>query len=497
MKRWILIVSVLLAAVACKKSEIVPPDTEDPTPQPSKNENELIADSVFLFSKEIYYWQDKIGSVTYDMFNPLQYLKPEALNTAKAVIGAVRNYNEWDKAKGYSYAENYSGDGASSKAAMVEFSYGFDVKPAWKTRTPDAPIAANFEGWYVSYVYPDSDAGKKGVQRGMKLLSVDGTPMGNTAAAVAILNNMLYYETLKSVNAQFLKPNGDTLQVNISITSFVPNSLLYASIFTTPKSKKVGYLVYNFFDRLSDSKAQLDSLFNAFRAQHLDAVVIDLRYNRGGYTETQDYLTNHVAPLSAHNKLMYRYHFNSNLQTGNYTALKTRYPASRVFALDYASNNIKFNTLTSLNTDKIYIITSNETASSSELFINNLKPQLGEKLVLIGDDVTRGKPVGFFPIHLFKKVTFWTVSFMTKNGQDEAVPYEGFVPEYLVYDAVDRPWGDVSEECLSAAIKLVDGLEVPRSSHLIVPSRSIIPSPHSQRLRKERMTDNMLLMREE
>lgn len=47
MKRWILIVSVLLAAVACKKSEIVPPDTEDPTPQPSKNENELIADSVF------------------------------------------------------------------------------------------------------------------------------------------------------------------------------------------------------------------------------------------------------------------------------------------------------------------------------------------------------------------------------------------------------------------------------------------------------------------
>lgn len=480
---------------SCTKPDI---DLKDPDEDPpnTKTELELIADSIFLFSKEIYYWQDKIGSASYASFNPVQYVRTDALTTAESAIAAVRTYNIWDQTKGYSYAEPYSGGGTSSKAATMESGYGFDVKIAWKNRlihpSPHTVGDPDFQGWYVSYVYPQSDAGVKGVQRGMKLVKINGKKIGLTVEDVATLNNMFYYETLKSVDAEFLKPNGDTLKINIRSTSHESQSVLYSNIFNTPKGKKVAYLVYKFFDRLSETRTELNSIFQNFKSQNVSAVILDMRYNNGGYTETQDFLTDHLAPVSVNNEVMYKYHFNENLQTGNYTILKTRYPNSRTFSPDYSGNTVKFNTTTSLNTSKVYVIVSDETASSSELLINNLKPILGNNLILIGDANTRGKPVGFFPIDLFKKVTFWTVSLMTKNKVGDAVSYDGFAPNYKVYDGVDKPWGDVTEDCTAAAIALIDGESVQLKSQASSFPRTVAPSMQVIRKRKHQLLDNML-----
>ena len=132
-------------------------------------------------------------------------------------------------------------------------------------------------------------------------------------------------------------------------------------------------------------------------------------------------------------------------------------------------------------------------ASSSGLFINNLKPVLGGNLVLIGDAV-RGKPVGF-PIDLFK-VTFWTVSLITKNSVNDSVSYEGFVPTYKIYDGVDKAWGDTSEDCTAAAITLIDGGTPKQASQSQTSARSVSPFNKLTIKRKERLTDNMLFTRE-
>ena len=188
----------------------------------------------------------------------------------------------------------------------------------------------------------------------------------------------------------------------------------------------------------------------------------------------QNYLANNFAPSSANGNIMYKMHYNANLQAGNYTLMRTRHEYDKD-RYTVARNTINFATLNNFNNSKIYVIISGSTASASELFINCLQPYAGSNLILIGDNNTYGKPVGFFPVDLLKKVTFWTVSFETRNKTDGAVPYTGFGPNFKIYDGVDKAWGDPTEDCLKATINLIDGKTVT-SAIAVTEPRSVSPS---------------------
>ena len=490
-----------LLLLSCAKEAVPEDDKPDPGPaDPSipgaTNQSELIADSIYFFSREIYYWKDTISAKTYKDFNPRQYVSDDEVTTAKAVIAAIRNLNYWDKTKKFSYAEAFAEPNAASQKASLETGSGFEFEFAWKSRKIHNTFYEydpDFAGYYVSLVDPNSDAGKKGVKRGMRILSLNNkdltfnqTDYGNLFNAVYSLsgsNNFRFIETHRDGSA-------DTTD-NISITSGSYNltSVLHHSIIKTQTGKEAGYLSYGAFDRLADSKSALETVFSEFKTAGIKNVILDLRYNRGGYTSTQDYLTNNLAPHNA-SGLMYRYHYNSNLTSGNYSVLKSRYPNYLSFSA--SNNSIHFNSSESVNPDKLYVIIGSETASSAELLINNLKPLFGRNLVLIGNANTYGKSVGFFPIDLFEKVTFWTVSFMTRNRDNDSVAYTGFKPDYLIYDGIDKGWGDVSEDCIAAAIRLIDGLAVVSTS-AATHTRTVQEGKKLLLLkREERLMNNML-----
>lgn len=472
---------LLLSAIfsACTKPEIVPDDEPVPTPS-STDELQLIADSVFLFSREIYFW-DAIRNTSFDYntFNPRSLVKTNALATAKAVLDKVRTANADDNAKGFSYATAYAEADAPSSAAQAVTNYGFYFKAGYKERKIKSTLYANdpdFEGFYITYVYNNSDAGKKGVQRGWKMISVNGTDMTRiTQTAVSMLNNMFYHESLKSADIIFEKPDGQWVTLNLSITSYSPNSVLYREKLVSSTGRSVGYFVYNFFGRLSETGTEIDEAIQYFKSQGINELIIDLRYNGGGFNHTENYLTNNFAPSAANGQVMYKTIYNQNLQTGNYTLMRRRH----VYNKDYysvASNTNWFSTTGSFNTTKIYVIVGQgKTASASELFINSLKPYMNDNLILIGDGNTYGKPVGFFAVHLFKKVSFWTVSFETRNKNDGAVPISGFGPNFRIYDGVDKNWGDPAEDCLRAALNLIDGKTVTASAVVETVPRNVTP----------------------
>lgn len=471
---------LLLSAIfsACTKPEIAPDNEPIITPS-STNELQLIADSVYLFSREIYFW-DAIRTSPYDYtsFKPRSLVLTDAAATAKAVIEKVKTANFYDESKDFSYATAYDDDAGASSAAQTINDYGFYFKAGYKDRKIKNSLYANdpdFEGFYITYVYHNSDAGKKGVQRGWKMISVNGTSMSSISnTTVNILNNMFYNETLKSADIVFEKPGGQQVSLNLSITSFVPNSVLYREKLVSSTGRSVGYLVYNFFGKYNDTKADIDEAIQYFKNAGINEVVLDLRYNRGGYTQTETYLTNNFGPSAANNQVMYKMIYNANLQAGNYTMMRTRHGYSK----DYYSvpkNTYYFSTTNSISTTKLYVIVSNSSASASELFINSLRPYYNNNLILIGDNNTYGKPVGFFPIHLFKKVTFWTVSFETRNKNDGAVPYTGIGPDFRIYDGVDKNWGDQTEDCLKAALNLIDGKLATASVVVSTVPRNVTP----------------------
>jgi carboxyl-terminal processing protease len=109
-----------------------------------------------------------------------------------------------------------------------------------------------------------------------------------------------------------------------------------------------------------------------------------------------------------------------------------------------------FQKLGSLNLSRIYFIVSKNTASASELLINNLKPFVN--IQLVGPSKTYGKPVGFFPIPVGDWYIF-PVSFRSTNNQGQGNYFNGMDLNNQVADGLDKDWGDVNESCLQSAIK--------------------------------------------
>ncbi|HEX8461505.1 MAG TPA: S41 family peptidase, partial [Segetibacter sp.] len=150
-------------------------------------------------------------------------------------------------------------------------------------------------------------------------------------------------------------------------------------------------------------------------------------------------------------KVMYKYVFGSNLQQNKFPLLqkKTGY-ANNSFT--EANNTEKFTTAGSLSLSRVFFIVTGSTASASELLINNLKPYMDVKLV---GDTTYGKPVGFFPVDVFN-YSIYPISFKTVNSAGNADYYNGFVPDKLTADGINKNWGDVSEPSLANALRYIN-----------------------------------------
>jgi carboxyl-terminal processing protease len=161
-------------------------------------------------------------------------------------------------------------------------------------------------------------------------------------------------------------------------------------------------------------------------------LVVDLRYNGGGYVTVQEKLANYLAPAAANGNLMMKQEYNDKY---------TRYNSTE-----------NFKKLGSLNLSRIFFIVSKSTASASELVINNLKPYM--EVILLGPDDTYGKPVGYFPIPVGSWYIF-PVSFRSTNQKGEGAYFKGLPVAHKVADGLDKDWGDADEASLASALRYI------------------------------------------
>jgi carboxyl-terminal processing protease len=162
-------------------------------------------------------------------------------------------------------------------------------------------------------------------------------------------------------------------------------------------------------------------------------VVVDLRYNGGGYVSMQERLANYLAPQAASGGLMMEQQFNDK------------------YAAEFNERE-NFRKLGALNLSRIFFIVSKSTASASELLINNLKPYMDVQL--LGPSKSYGKPVGYFPIPVGDWYIF-PVSFRTTNKNGEGSYFDGLPLNKQVADGLDKDWGDLNESCLASVVNYI------------------------------------------
>lgn len=457
--------------VSCKKStdtpDVVTPTTTTTTPVATATRDELTKDSIFLYSKELYYWYSSLP--TYTVFNPRSYSSNET-----ELYALTQFSNDPTTGKPYEYVNGY---------AEPKYSFFDYVTTASKTSALKADIngTANDYGFSVmynnttdlrvKYVYPGSSAAQQGLTRGCKITAVNGrTDLTYNSSNVTYLNNAIF-GTNASVTLTFVDLSNATKSATITNATYTVKPILFTGVYTAG-TKKVGYIVFNSFT--NNATADLNTAFSSFASQGVSELIVDLRYNGGGYVSTATQIINLAAPSAQTGNTMFTYYYNDYLQNITSAQRKTSILINQPlldndgklqtftsgvngkFAtyadLNYqstSSDNIeKFAKSGSLNLGRIYFIVGSGTASASELTINSLKPVMDVKLI---GTTTYGKPVGFFPIRI-DKLDMYIPEFETKNQSGVGGYYAGMTVDKSSSEDLTKAWGDESETLLGYAL---------------------------------------------
>ena len=327
----------------------------------------------------------------------------------------------------------------------------------------------------IAYVLKGSPAEKNGLKRGDIILSVD-----DKTITASNYNSVLQNQTLKlglgTYENKIFSSTGKT--VTVTKVELQTNPILQDTVIDWA-GKKVGYFAYLQF--LSSFDDSLRAVFGRFKDKGVNELVIDLRYNGGGYVSSSDLLTNLMVKdlASKVDKVMNKRQYN---EAYTKEVIKQYGAASLVTNFKMESNNIG-----SLN--RVFFLTSTGTASASELIINNLKPFMN--VILIGEH-TYGKNVGSFTIT--DNAKRWNyglqpITFKILNALDQSDygSVNGFLPDYALADDV-LPYkllGDPNETYLNKALNIIG--PVAYKSNAIGSAR---PVSRANKLQAASISDN-------
>jgi carboxyl-terminal processing protease len=318
---YVLLLSAFVMA-SCSKKNVDPSDPD----QPSKTGStlDLIKDSVFLYSKEVYYWNDALP--TYANFRPRSFTGTNDLDALSKEVDALSQYKV-DPATGKAY-EYYEAAPGTAKYSFIDDGTVSSELNGVKGDFGFAPIYIGLNDLRVRYVYPGSPADQAGLKRGYQITAINGrtslTYDANSGSGTNVNFVINAYSNSTNITMTAKRPDGSTFDVNMNVATYKLNPVLNTQIFDQGNGHKIGYIVFNSFTSLENAKPQLDAAFAGFQSKNITELVVDLRYNGGGYVETAEYLTNMIAPASTNGAVMYSTYYNSNLTTGNAPILKNQ-----------------------------------------------------------------------------------------------------------------------------------------------------------------------------
>ncbi len=300
----------------------------------------------------------------------------------------------------------------------------------------------------VAYTEPNSPATVVSVnlQRGEAVIEVDGVslPNANTQADIDILNAGLFPTAAGQLHTFLIQAlGGATRTISMTSADIVTASVQNTRTIATA-SGTVGYLLFN--DHLATAELALYNAFTILQAANVTDLVIDIRYNGGGYLDIASELSYMVAGASrTSGKTFELTQFNSKHPTidpvNNEAITPTPFHAvSQGFAPGLGAGQ----PLPTLNLARVYVLTGPDTCSASEAVINGLRG-VGVDVIQIGS-TTCGKPYGFYPTDNCG-TTYFSIQFRGVNDLNFGDYTDGFSPLNTVGVPGGTPVGVLLQGC--------------------------------------------------
>jgi len=278
----------------------------------------------------------------------------------------------------------------------------------------------------VAYVQLSTPA--EGVfARGDKILQIDGQDAvnGTSQAVVDALNAGLFPDN-DTTSHTFLVQNTAGVQRTVTLTpQFIATDPVPDwAVLNTPTGD-VGYILFN--DHIATAEGWLYDAVNEMVDAQVDDLILDMRYNGGGYLDIASELAYMIGNTTlTTGRTFEKLVFNSKHPSINPVTNEVIAPTpfhSRSLGFD---PSLPENTaLPTLNLSRVYIITGSGTCSASESVINSLRG-VGVDVYVIGS-TTCGKPYGFYPTDNCG-TTYFSIQFRGENAANFGDYTDGFSP---------------------------------------------------------------------
>lgn len=364
----------LLLIVACKKDDDDDDDGLSKDPGLSNESADTLKVNRFILdcAETFYLWADDID------WEPFEKKYQSYTDPQKLFDDVLHEKDKWS-----TLTNDF--DEMESSFTGVSTSFGWvPIRVTWNS-------AAKTFFYIILFVYPNSPAEKAGIKRGDFIVKIDGKSITNSNYTD------MYYASSISVTKGTYTGSGltaDATSISLTATKEYQNPMLKDTVYVKG-SKRIGYLCYT--DFLLESEPALTALFRSFKSRNITDLIIDLRYNGGGYVHTSVLLSSLIAPANAiqGGKTVQQYQIWNNLLTDYYQQwydyyIKEGRPDK---AEDYRTVEYFTDTLTDANPGltSVYFLTTEFTASASEATIISLQPFMTVKTV---GETTAGKFVG-------------------------------------------------------------------------------------------------------
>ena len=396
--------------------------------------------------KYYYFWNDKIPANTDQTLTPDKYflsLLYDRNNTANT----DRDRFSWIQQSADDLKASLSGQSKTT---------GMEYKLYYRDNTQTSVVAS------VIYVLPGSPAAAAGVKRGDIISKVNGQALSGTNYQELLQNNSDSYTFgFANITGGTLTDNTQTRQVTAVV--FQQDPVLLDTTYTIG-GKTIGYVVYNQFipgaykaDGTSDKTydLKLDNIFGKFKQKGVNELVLDLRYNRGGYVSSSTNLASLISRNIDASKVFYSQKWNSTV-TADY---------DKKYGVGWNNQNfVAKATNIGGNLSRVYVLTTSSTASASELIINGLRPFMTVNTI---GTTTVGKNVGSITVSDNTGYIKWgmqPITFKSANAIGFTDYAGGFTPTVEVKEPSYgmKAFGDVTEVMLSEAIFQISGTRMAR-----------------------------------
>ena len=376
----------------------------------------------------------------------------------------------------------------ASGAAQDKFHFTYPTKD-WEALSRNGQQAGYGAQWItlaatpprrlvVAYTEPGSPAtaAAANLARGAEVLRVDNVDFVNdtTQAGVDVINAGLSPAAANETHTLQIRDQGAVNTRNVTLVSaLITSHPVQNAGPLAATGGAVGYMLFN--DHLATSESALVSAFTQLQAAGVTDLMLDIRYNGGGYLDIASEVAYMIAgPGPTAGMTFELAQFNGKHPTIDPVTGQTIAPVA-FKSTTQGFSTTKGQALPHLDLLRVYVLTSSNTCSASEAIINGLRG-VGVAVIQIGS-TTCGKPYGFYPEDNCG-TTYFSIEFRGVNAANFGDYTDGFSPQNAparagvslpgcsVADDFTHALGDPAEGRLAAALNYRSNSTCPAATGL-------------------------------